>query len=897
MKKSLLIISFLLSLSVSAQIFVNASATGANDGSSWTDAYTDLQTALANDTNGDNIWIAAGTYTPGTTTSSLFNLNVTGVSLYGGFNGTESILAQRDPAVNQTILSGDLNGNDTGVDFTGANRSENAARVLVVNSPSCLIDGLTISGGHAVGTNGSPEEGAALFINNSNFTVRNCTIVDNVVSRAGVIRAFGQAGDLSIENTIISNNLGEFATVLYSRVPGGTINLKMVNCLITNNIKRNVTTNTPALMWFRQDVNGTINATLTNCTVADNTSETAANTLLISGTRTGGSNMRLVVNNSIFKDNISISGGSSTMMNSIGNGTSQSSATLYAVRNSIDESAFSNIVNNGSTRINNNNLSSDPLFSSSGDYTLSSSSPAIDAGDNALIPTGITSDLDGNSRIAGNAVDMGAYESAGQAAPVYVDINATGTNDGTSWANAYSDLLTALNSTQGSRDFWIAAGSYIPGTARTNSFQLNRVGTKLYGGFDGTETMLSQRDITANETILSGDINGNDGQFTLFNSADRNENILNILNVTADDCLIDGITISGGQANDAGGNATQEGAAIRLITGNFTIDNCKIEKNAVTRGGVIQAIDVNGILSISNTIMSQNLGRFAPLLYARAANAEFTINIENCLFVENQKQGIGPQDNIGFFWFRQDNSNTIRLSPNFRNCTIANNTANLSNGNTTVISATRNASGGALNNLRVFNTAFHNNINITSGTTDLISVGNGTTQDAASIYEIRNSIDHNAFSNIGNNGSSRINSNNLTGSPMFTSSTDYTLQSGSPAIDAGDNQYVIAVRDLAENNRVVNGTVDMGAYEFQSTAGLEDLDKLTVSLYPNPAGNLLNVISDLAFAKAEIYNLQGQQVAISKEPTIQVADLRAGMYLIKVVTKDGATATQRFIKK
>uniref|UniRef100_UPI0026EF5573 hypothetical protein n=1 Tax=Nonlabens dokdonensis TaxID=328515 RepID=UPI0026EF5573 len=85
MKKSLLIISFLLSLSMSAQIFVNASATGANDGSSWTDAYTDLQTALANDTNGDNIWIAAGTYTPGNSITSLFNLDQPNVTLYGGF--------------------------------------------------------------------------------------------------------------------------------------------------------------------------------------------------------------------------------------------------------------------------------------------------------------------------------------------------------------------------------------------------------------------------------------------------------------------------------------------------------------------------------------------------------------------------------------------------------------------------------------------------------------------------------------------------------------------------------------------------------------------------------------------------------------------------------------------
>ncbi|MFZ4572631.1 MAG: IPT/TIG domain-containing protein, partial [Bacteroidales bacterium] len=90
-------------------IYVNASATGANNGSSWTDAYTSLQTAITSAFSSQQIWVAAGTYKPTATTDRTISFVMKeGVAIYGGFAGTETLLTDRAPSVNVTILSGEI---------------------------------------------------------------------------------------------------------------------------------------------------------------------------------------------------------------------------------------------------------------------------------------------------------------------------------------------------------------------------------------------------------------------------------------------------------------------------------------------------------------------------------------------------------------------------------------------------------------------------------------------------------------------------------------------------------------------------------------------------------------------------------------------------------------------
>jgi hypothetical protein len=86
------------------RVYVKHDATGANDGSSWANAYTDLQLVLANVP--DTIFVAEGTYKPSTTNDQGHYFNVpTGKKIFGGFAGTEDWLTQRDIAPNPCIVT------------------------------------------------------------------------------------------------------------------------------------------------------------------------------------------------------------------------------------------------------------------------------------------------------------------------------------------------------------------------------------------------------------------------------------------------------------------------------------------------------------------------------------------------------------------------------------------------------------------------------------------------------------------------------------------------------------------------------------------------------------------------------------------------------------------------
>jgi len=163
-------------------------------------------------------------------------------------------------------------------------------------------------------------------------------------------------------------------------------------------------------------------------------------------------------------------------------------------------------------------------------------------------------------------------------AVIYVDRNAAGADDGSSWEDAFTRIQDALAAASSDYEVWVAAGTYIPGTGRTDSFVLRR-GVALYGGFRGTETSRDQRDWEANATVLSGDLLGDDHDFT--NSTDNAYHVV----TGASDALLDGFKITAGFANGEGNY--KYGAGMLNIGCDPVVRNCTFDGNmtGVERSG------------------------------------------------------------------------------------------------------------------------------------------------------------------------------------------------------------------------------------------------------------------------------------------------------------------------
>ncbi len=166
----------------------------------------------------------------------------------------------------------------------------------------------------------------------------------------------------------------------------------------------------------------------------------------------------------------------------------------------------------------------------------------------------------------------------GKAAVVYVKRTASGTNNGASWTNAYTDLKTALAIAASGGSVWIAADTFFLNTDRSYANAITNKTLYIYGGFPntGNPSSLSQRDIKLYKTIISGDIVKKDAAFdgnTTKSSSDRSDNAYHFFvisqNAASYAVLVDGITLEGGNAN--GSNNDAYGAGVfysRSATGN-----------------------------------------------------------------------------------------------------------------------------------------------------------------------------------------------------------------------------------------------------------------------------------------------------------------------------------------
>jgi len=616
--------------------YVDTIAAGANNGSSWSNAYNHLQDALSVSSSGDEIRVAEGFYkpdqgpviTPGDRTVSFQLKN--GVAIYGGFPSGGSQWENRNPTVYETILSGDLNGDD-GPDFT--NNVENSYHVVTGSNTNATakLDGFTVTGGNANSAIDPDYRGGGMYINSGTPTLTNCIFSWNSAQWGAGIH--NESGSPILTNCVFKGNSASYRSGgMYNRSSSYPV---LISCTFTEN---------SAVDAGGGMGNGGSNAnpTLTNCIFAGNSAKSGG------GMSGRGSSSPTLTNCTFWGNSASDSGGgiwsywSSTIPN-IDNciiwGNSDSGGT--------DESAQ---IHDGTPVINYSciqgwtgslggisNIGYDPLFKdmNSHNFHLLQGSPCIDAGDNSAIPPSVLTDLDGNPRIINGRVDIGAYEGYVVNYVYYVDKDSTGDNNGANWTNAYNHLQDALDAASGGDEIKVAEGVYKPDQGlgitqgdRSVSFQLTS-GVTIKGGYEGFgKPDPNVRDIEVYETILSGDLNGNDES----NFANNSENSYHVVTGggTNASAALDGFTITGGNAD--GSDSDGCGGGVYNNNGSSTLSNCIFISNSAKDGaGMLNEYDSSPILTYC--IFSGNLADVDGGGMLNAYNSSPTLT--SCTFSAN----------------------------------------------------------------------------------------------------------------------------------------------------------------------------------------------------------------------------------------------------------------------
>lgn len=154
--------------------YVNAAATGGG-GRSWSQAFNDLQTALAASQSGDEIRIAEGVYKPGGNRQDSFQLK-SGVKVYGGFDAVSpaNLPAGRSLSTDVTMLSGEIGDSSITTDNS---------HHVVTGASNTHLDGVTITAGNA--TDGTASEGGGIYLNTGSLSLSDIIVSSNLASSSG----------------------------------------------------------------------------------------------------------------------------------------------------------------------------------------------------------------------------------------------------------------------------------------------------------------------------------------------------------------------------------------------------------------------------------------------------------------------------------------------------------------------------------------------------------------------------------------------------------------------------------------------------------------------------------------------------------------------------------------
>jgi hypothetical protein len=844
------------------------------DGSTPAHGFKTANSAIAAASSGDELWFVAGTYLSRTDPDDYFVTLKDGVSLYGGFTGSETARGQRNWKTHRTTFKG-----------------YNAWPVIQMPpgiSSATVVDGFTITGGYG-------DHGGGIDCESSSPTISNNTITVNAASGAGGGIYVLNGSPIITENTISSNH-----SDAWSAPGGGGIALFGGSAVIEDNL------------------------------VAMNDAQYGAGIYCATGSA-------VIVNNTISDTNGTVwdtnshgiyfkGGGSPNVSNNIiayfVNGAANDATSPSTP--SLDHNCMFNTSNNyvglspGAGCI-----AADPLFVNHTvalkDYHVTVFSPCIDTGDDAAA-AGFP-DLDGNARFQGAHVDIGAYETTwtapklvftrqpGGALPshvlspqpivvlqaadgetvtsftgattvsirsgtgatgaalqgtktvgavsgvvtytdlaidkpahgyvltatsgpyavdsasfdilqprAHVTVSGSDSNVGGTWSSALKTIGAALDTLSQPGEVWVATGTY------TEQVSLP-AGVALYGGFAGTESSVAGRNIAANPTIIDGS---------------QHNPVVTIASTAQSNTILDGFTIQNGVGHPPLGAAWYAaGGGIYCNGGSPVIRSNVITGNSVTIGGgaylyggapVVQRNRFVGNSAVSSSHVQGAGGG----LYLGGGSTGMVLDN---LFTGNKASGVTSSSAyaVGGAIY------CAASSPWIRNNTIS--------GNSGIFQFTTHGfilttGGVGLDNCTA---ALINNI-VTGNVGGNLYVNSGSTS-------LRNNDFYNTFlGNISGIDDPTGTNGNIKANAAFvqTGTADYTLCAGSPCIDAGDSSFVESgEKDLAGGARVLGAAVDMGAYETIPQAAYTLTDAKTAlriwaGLSASSTGDMrrLNLVTD-----------------------------------------------------